>query len=52
MVDLVADGRIERRAIRLGRAIDGDREVLSGLRAGDRVMIGRGTTTAADEIAR
>lgn len=52
MVDLVADGRIERRAIRLGRAIDGDREVLSGLRAGDRVMIGRGTTAAADEIAR
>ena len=41
IVDLVADGRTERRAIRLGRTIDGDREVLAGLREGDRVVLAR-----------
>lgn len=52
MVDLVVDGRVERRAIRLGRAIDGDREVLSGLRSGDRVMLEQGTTAAVDGTDR
>lgn len=39
MVDLVTDGRVVRRAVRLGREIDGDREVLAGLAEGDRVAI-------------
>ena len=39
MVDLVADGRVVRRAVRLGREIGPDREILSGLAAGDRVAI-------------
>ena len=52
MVDLVVDSHVERRAIRLGRAIDGDREVLSGLRAGDRVMVARNKKAAIDGIAR
>ena len=52
MVDLIVDGHVERRAIRHGRAIDGDREVLSGLRAGDRVMVARSKKAAVDGIAR
>jgi RND family efflux transporter MFP subunit len=43
MVDLVADGRVIRRAVRLGREIDGDREILSGLAEGDRVAVGSAT---------
>lgn len=39
MVDLVADGRAVRRAVRLGRELDGDREVLAGLADGDRVAV-------------
>lgn len=46
IVDLVADGRTERRAIRPGRAIDGDREVLAGLREGDRVVLAPSGKTA------
>lgn len=41
IVDLVRDGRAERRAIRTGRAVDGGREVLAGLHEGDRVVVGR-----------
>ncbi len=41
IVDLARDGRTERRAIRTGRSIDGEREVLAGLREGDRVVLGR-----------
>ena len=39
MVDLVTDGHLVRRAVRLGRTIDGDREVLAGLAEGDRVVL-------------
>ena len=52
MVDLVVDNHVERRAIRLGRVIDGDREILSGLRAGDRVMVARNKKATVDGIAR
>lgn len=39
LVDLVEEGRVRRRAIRAGRVLDGDVEVLSGLRAGERVEL-------------
>ncbi len=39
MVDLVNDGRVVRRAVRLGREIGPDREILSGLSEGDRVSV-------------
>jgi len=39
MVDLASDGRAVRRAVRLGREIDGEREVLAGLADGDRVVV-------------
>jgi RND family efflux transporter MFP subunit len=39
MVDLVRDSRTVRRAVRLGREIDGDWEVLAGLADGDRVAL-------------
>jgi len=52
MVDLIVDSHIERRAIRLGRAIDGDREVLSGLRVGDRVTVARDTKAAVNGVDR
>jgi membrane fusion protein (multidrug efflux system) len=39
MVDLFTDGRVVRRAVRLGREIDADREILSGLSAGDRLAV-------------
>ena len=39
LVDLVADGRTVRRAVRLGREIDGGYEVLAGLAEGDRLAV-------------
>jgi RND family efflux transporter MFP subunit len=39
MVDLVTNGRVVRRAVRLGREIGADREILSGLAEGDRVAV-------------
>jgi hypothetical protein len=39
LVDLVADGRTVRRAVRLGREIDGSYEVLAGLAEGDRLAV-------------
>jgi HlyD family secretion protein len=46
MVDVVEQGRVERRTVQLGRAI-GDRfEVLSGLASGDTVVV-RGANAAA-----
>lgn len=39
MVEVVADGAIERRFVQLGRAIDQGREVLSGLKEGERVVL-------------
>jgi RND family efflux transporter MFP subunit len=40
LVDVVEDGgQVRRRAIRTGRAVGDDREVLSGLRAGERVVV-------------
>jgi RND family efflux transporter MFP subunit len=46
-VDVVTDGRIQRRAIQIGRSFDDDVEVLSGLRASERVIIS--AETAAKE---
>ena len=41
MVDVVQDARIERRTVQLGRAIGSQFEVLSGLSAGETVVIGK-----------
>ncbi len=38
-VDVAADGMRRRRAVQLGRAIDGQVEVLSGLVAGERIVV-------------
>lgn len=38
LVDVVEDGRVRRRAVKLGRTLDDDVEVLSGLREGERVV--------------
>jgi len=39
LVDLVVDGRLQRRSVRLGRPLDGRTEVLAGLKEGDRVAL-------------
>lgn len=39
MVDVVEEGRLQRRSVRLGRRLDGQYEVLAGLEAGDRVAL-------------
>lgn len=39
MVDVAVQGRIERRTVQLGRAVGGGFEVLSGLAAGDAVVL-------------
>jgi multidrug efflux pump subunit AcrA (membrane-fusion protein) len=41
MVDVVQDARIERRTVQLGRAIGSQYEVLSGLAAGETVVVGK-----------
>jgi membrane fusion protein (multidrug efflux system) len=38
-VDVAVDGKRERRAVRLGRTIDGQVEVLSGLVAGEKIVV-------------
>ena len=38
LVEIVEGERVHRRAVRTGRALDGDVEVLSGLREGERVI--------------
>ncbi|NLY02020.1 MAG: efflux RND transporter periplasmic adaptor subunit [Rhodopirellula sp.] len=48
LVQVVADGRASRRAIRTGRAIDGQREVLSGLREGEQVVVPTGSAVTAE----
>jgi RND family efflux transporter MFP subunit len=40
LVDVVEDGQLRRRAVRTGRTVGDDREILSGLREGERVLIG------------
>jgi RND family efflux transporter MFP subunit len=42
MVQILADGRLQRRAVQLGRRFGEDVEVLSGLRAGERVALPEG----------
>jgi membrane fusion protein, multidrug efflux system len=39
MVDVVREGAIERRTVQLGRLIEGDYEVLSGLASGESVVL-------------
>jgi multidrug efflux pump subunit AcrA (membrane-fusion protein) len=39
VVFVYADGRVERRRVTPGRAVGSDRQVLSGLRAGERVVV-------------
>lgn len=48
MVDVVHDGRLHRRHVQLGRVIDDDFEVLSGLRPGERVVIRTGSASTQD----
>jgi multidrug efflux pump subunit AcrA (membrane-fusion protein) len=38
-VFVLAGDRVERRAVTLGQQVAGDRQVLSGLRAGERVVV-------------
>jgi len=40
LVDVVTDGQVQRRIVQLGRTLDEGREVLAGLKAGERVVIG------------
>jgi len=39
LVEIVEDGRLRRRAVKLGRLFGDEVEVLSGLREGERVVI-------------
>ncbi len=39
LVDVVVDGKLRRRSVRLGRRFDQDYEVLSGLKAGEKVVL-------------
>jgi RND family efflux transporter MFP subunit len=39
LVDVVEDGQLRRRAVRTGRSVGDDREILSGLREGERVLV-------------
>jgi RND family efflux transporter MFP subunit len=41
LVDVVEDGQLRRRAVRTGRTVGDDREILSGLREGERVLLSR-----------
>ena len=51
VVFVVADGRVERRAVRIGAASAGGRLVLSGITAGTRVALGGGAAQLADGTA-
>lgn len=42
MVDVVAEGTVQRRSVQLGRKLDQDYEVLAGLTAGEKVVLARG----------
>jgi RND family efflux transporter MFP subunit len=46
MVDVVDQGRVQRRTVQLGRAIGGRFEVLSGLAAGETVVLRNANTSA------
>jgi len=48
MVEAIRGGRVERRTVTLGRAIDSRYEVLSGLRAGESVVL---QTIPAESLA-
>jgi multidrug efflux pump subunit AcrA (membrane-fusion protein) len=39
MVFVYADGKVERRSVTLGQSVDGLRQVQSGLRDGERVVL-------------
>jgi multidrug efflux pump subunit AcrA (membrane-fusion protein) len=41
MVDVVSEGRLQRRTVQLGRAIGSQFEVLSGIAAGETVVTGK-----------
>jgi multidrug efflux pump subunit AcrA (membrane-fusion protein) len=45
MVDVVDQGRVQRRTVQLGRTISNRIEVLSGLAAGDTVVLRNGKGT-------
>lgn len=47
MVDVVRDGAIERRTVQLGRLIEGDYEVLSGLASGESVVLRAAPSTVS-----
>lgn len=46
MVDVVQQGRVERRTVQLGRATGGQFEVLSGLAPGDTIVVASGETSS------
>lgn len=50
LVNVATDGAVSRRAIRLGRAVGEDVEVLSGLREGEVVQMRVNTAAAGDAI--
>ena len=39
VVFVYADGRVQRRPVTAGQAVGGDREIVAGLRAGERVVM-------------
>ena len=51
MVDIVDQGRVQRRTVQLGRAIGARFEVLSGLSAGETVVLHNANTSAHGENA-
>jgi RND family efflux transporter MFP subunit len=52
MVDVARAGRLERRTVQLGRQVDGGFEVLSGLAAGDAVVLRGGAGTPDGRAVR
>jgi HlyD family secretion protein len=52
MVDVVSNGRVERRTVQLGRAIGGEFEVLSGLASGETVVQQTGLVQPSPSPAR
>ena len=45
VVQVVEDGAVGRRSVQLGRTLEEGREVLSGLRAGERVLLSESART-------